>query len=71
MSEQIGPDKWSFEDLDEHLRINISSEYGAAVIVAALHKKIYGHFPRIGLSGFQAEGANALCDVLPDPAPSI
>lgn len=56
--------KWSKEDINKHLKRNIN-DYSAAVIVAALYKKIYGEFPSIGLSGAQAEFANQLYNKLP------
>lgn len=51
--------------LTKSLRINVKG-YGDAIVVAALFKKIYGKFPEIGLSGFQAGTADALLKVLPE-----
>ncbi len=50
---------WTKKELQEHIKTNIWSEdekgethgYSGAVVVAALYKKIYGEFPKIGLSG--------------------
>lgn len=42
-----------------------ASDYGAAIAVAALWKKIYGEFPKIGLSGAQAEIADSFLEQLP------
>ena len=58
--------KWSVEKLNKSLRINVTG-YGDAIVVAALYKKLYGSFPEIGLSGAQAENADRLLEVLPEP----
>jgi len=58
--------RWSLEDLCKHISINVK-DYGAAVVVAALYKKLYGEFPKgIGLSGCQAEFADSIIPKLPD-----
>ena len=57
--------KWTLEQVDESLRINVK-DYGSAIAVAGLYKKLYGVFPKIGLSGAQAGYADALVKVLPD-----
>jgi len=51
---------WNEEELETHIKANLDSEYGSAVIVAALYKLHFGHFPKIGLSGFQASGADCV-----------
>lgn len=53
------------EDLWKHIRENVSNEYSAMVVVAALYKRIYGEFPKIGMSGQQAEFAEELSKELP------
>jgi hypothetical protein len=58
--------KWTLAKLNEALKINVK-DYGGAIAVAALFKKMYGKLPVIGLSGVQAEYADAICDKLPDP----
>ena len=58
--------KWTHEELETHIKTNLGSDYSAAVIVAALYKKIYGTFSKIGLSGFQAGGADSIIDVMPE-----
>ena len=66
--------KWTKEELQEHIKINVWEEdkngethgYGAAVVCAALYKKIYGDYPSIGLSGFQAEAAASLRNAMPE-----
>ena len=61
--------KWTKEEVAEHLKINLTEKagsYSAAVVVAALYKKLYGEFPRIGLSGAQAGCADGVVKVLPD-----
>ena len=50
--------------MDESLKINVK-DYGSAIAVAALFKKMYGRFPKIGLSGAQAEMADELIKVMP------
>lgn len=57
--------KWTLEDVDKSLKINVK-DYGSAIAVAGLYKKLYGVFPKIGLSGAQAEMADQLVEVLPD-----
>ncbi len=57
--------KWTIEDVEKHAEIN-TKDYGAAVIIAALFHKLYGRLPKLGLSGFQAEGAFALSEVFPE-----
>ncbi len=58
--------QWTEEDLIKHIKINVK-DYGAAVVVSALFKKIYGHLPEIGLSGFQGENADNLTKLFPNP----
>ena len=57
--------KWTLKTVDKTLRINVK-DYGSAIAVAALYKKLYGVFPKIGLSGCQAEYADALRKKLPN-----
>lgn len=66
--------KWNKKQLQDHIRDNIWSEdedsgtthgYGAAVVVAALYKKLYGELPKIGLSGFQAEAVKSVIEAMP------
>lgn len=45
-------------ELEEHIKANC--DYSSAVVIAAFYKKVFGHFPRIGLSGFQAEAAESV-----------
>ena len=59
-------DRWTHEELEENLRQNSDSGYGSMVGVAALYKSIYGVFPKIGLSGQQAEFAQHVFERLPD-----
>jgi hypothetical protein len=61
----MGMNKWTKEQLTEHIKVNVK-DYGAAIVVAALYKKIYGEFPSIGLSGFQAGGADSIIEVMPE-----
>jgi hypothetical protein len=57
--------KWTEEELIKHIKVNVK-DYSAAIVVSALFKKIYGHLPKIGLSGFQAENADNLNELFPD-----
>jgi len=57
--------EWSLKDVEDHIKVNVT-DYGAAVVVGALFKKLYGVYPKIGLSGFQAGAIDALLLVLPD-----
>ena len=56
--------KWTLEEVDTALKTNVQ-DYGSAIAVAALYKKLYGIYPKIGLSGAQAEFADAICEKLP------
>lgn len=56
--------KWTLKQLDKSLKINVKG-YGDAIAVAALYKKLYGVFPKIGLSGAQAGMADSLLKLLP------
>ena len=67
--------KWSKEELQEHIRVNVWSVdkateeihgYGAAIVAAALYEKLYGERPRIGLSGYQAGAVDSLIEAMPD-----
>ena len=57
--------QWTLKELQENLANNID-EYGSMVSIAALYKKLYGVYPKIGLSGQQAEFVDSLFVVLPD-----
>lgn len=56
--------RWSLKQLDKHIKLNVN-DYGAAVVIAALYKKLYGKFPKIGMSGAQAEYADSVLPKLP------
>ena len=65
--------KWSMIQLQSHIKKNTTEKagtYSAAVVIAALHRKLYGELPRIGLSGAQAEFAESIKDRLPEPNPN-
>jgi hypothetical protein len=51
-------DEELISEFEEHIKVN--SDYSSAVVIAALYRKVFGHFPRIGLSGFQAEAAKSI-----------
>ena len=57
--------KWTLEELQTHLKTNCA-DYGSAVVVAALYKKLYGEYPKIGLSGYQASCVDALVKKIPE-----
>lgn len=56
--------RWSEKQFEKTLRINVK-DYASVIAVAALYKKLYGKFPKIGLSGCQAEMADAILKGLP------
>ncbi len=56
----------NLEETEMNLREN-KGDYSSMVSIAALYKKLYGTFPKIGMSGQQAELADGLVLVLPDP----
>lgn len=62
MKENTSMPKQSFFD---HVKQNLDSSYGSAVIIGALYFKIYGEYPKIGLSGFQASAIDSLVPLLP------
>lgn len=53
------------EEVEKNLKIN-KGDYNSMVSIAALFKKLYGKFPKIGMSGHQAECADSLLSELPD-----
>jgi len=57
--------QWTLEEIETHIKVNVK-DYGAAVVVAGLYHKLYGVMPKIGLTGFQADGAEHLSSVFPD-----
>ncbi len=56
--------KWTEEELEKHIRLNCE-DYSSMVVVAMLYKKLYGKFPKIGLSGQQAEFVDSTIPKLP------
>lgn len=58
--------KWTKHEIETHISTNIKDSYGAAIVCAALYKKLYGEYPRIGLSGFQAGAVEQVLSKLPD-----
>ena len=58
--------QWTKEEVQIHLKANSKDTYSVAVVLAALYLKLYGELPRIGLSGFQAEGAKQVAEKLPE-----
>jgi hypothetical protein len=62
--------KWTKEEIEKHIVANLQDDsgcgYSAAVVVGGLFKKMYGEYPKIGLSGFQAGAIDSLVNVLPD-----
>jgi len=60
------PKKWDKNQFFKHIQNN--SDYSSSIIIAALYKKIYGDYPKIGLSGYQASAVECILEVLPDEA---
>ena len=60
---------WTKEQLEIHIKTNLGEgdnySYGSAIVIGALYKKLYGSYPRIGLSGFQAEAIDSVFKFLP------
>ena len=52
------------EEFQKHIRDNF--DYSSTIIIAALYKKLYGVFPKVGLSGFQGEAAKHIFKTLPE-----
>ena len=59
--------KWTKEELETHIKTNLGDDcYGAAIVVGAFFKKLYGEYPKIGLSGFQAKAIDSVVNSMPD-----
>ncbi len=56
---------WNKKEIEDHIKANVK-DYGAAIVVGALFKKLYAVYPAIGLSGFQAEAIDSVVKKLPD-----
>lgn len=56
----------NLQEVEANLKEN-KGDYGSMVSIAALYKKLYGTFPKIGMSGQQAEFADSLVSELPEP----
>lgn len=56
--------KWNKEEIELHIKANVK-DYSAAIVAGALFKKLYGEYPKIGLSGFQAEAIDVLVEKFP------
>ncbi len=57
--------KWTREELDKHIKENSENTYSMAVELSALYVKLYGEWPKIGLSGQQAEFVKSIVPKLP------
>jgi len=61
---------WTKKEIEDHIKLNLGEgshpSYGAGVVIGALFKKLYGVYPRIGLSGFQGDAAKEVFEELPD-----
>ena len=57
--------KWTIEEVEENINTNVK-DYGSMVVVAFLFKKLYGRFPKCGMSGAQAEFADSVVEWMPD-----
>lgn len=58
--------QWTKEELQNHIITNSKNTYSMIIPLAALYKKLYGEMPKIRLSGFQAENAEAIATLFPD-----
>ena len=56
--------KWTEKQLEGHIKKNVK-DYNSMIVVAFLYKKLYGKFPKIGMSGQQAEFADSMIPILP------
>jgi hypothetical protein len=56
--------KWTIKDIEENIKTNVT-DYGSMVVVAFLFKKLYGRFPKCGMSGAQAEFADGVVKRMP------
>lgn len=56
---------WTKEEIETHIKVNVE-DYGATIVVGALFKKLYGKYPSIGLSGYQASAIDHIVMSLPD-----
>lgn len=57
----------TLEEVEEMLKTNENTNYGSMINVAVLFKKLYGRYPKIGLSGQQAAFADSVLDAIPEP----
>ncbi len=55
----------SKEQFEEHLKLNCG-DYNSMVSIAILYKALYGVYPKIGMSGQQAEYAKSMEGCLPE-----
>ena len=58
-------DKWTKKEIETHIEANVD-DYSTMVVVGALFKKLYGVYPKVGLSGFQANCIDQLLEKLPE-----
>ena len=66
--EKLQKGKWTREELNNHIKLNVKDTYSMAVVLSALYMKLYGFtLPDIGLSGFQGETAESLSKFFPNP----
>jgi len=56
--------KMNIVEFSKHILEN-KPDYNAQIIISALHKRIYGVMPHIGMSGMQAECATELEEAMP------
>ncbi len=61
---RLDRETWTLEDLEQHIRCNTENTYSMGIVLAALYKKLYGKFPKMGLSGYQADCANIVVEKL-------
>ncbi len=52
------------EEFQKHLKLNCG-DYSSMVSIAILYKALYGEYPKIGMSGQQAEFAKSMENHIP------
>ena len=57
-------EKMTKEQLQKHLKLNCG-DYNSMVSIAILYYRLYGEYPKIGMSGQQRDFAESMKDVLP------
>ena len=53
------------EEFQEHLKLNCG-DYNSMVSIAILYKRVYGEYPKIGMSGMQRDFADSMENNIPE-----